>query len=75
MDSASFPREISRDFVTLLDLLYQNPAASFDEVMRRTVEASSSGADDEAEDALGALDAPQAPVTPPPAVTLDDLEL
>jgi len=74
-DEMITPREIIRDFVTLLDLLYQNPAASFDEVMRRTVEASSSGADDDADDALGALDAPEAPLTPPPAVTLDDLEL
>ena len=64
------PREIIRDYVTLLDLLYTNEDKSFDDILgnvrRTTVSADVDEAGDE----------PKSPglVPPKPAVTLDDIE-
>lgn len=57
------PREIIRDYVTLLDLLYQNPEASYAAVCRRLAAA--------AEEKRTENEAPPAA----PAVSLDELEL
>lgn len=80
-DEMITPREIIRDFVTLLDLLYQNPGVPFHDIMATTVDAAPRGENLTAEISeasfakrTDALDAPAPPVTPPPAVSLDDLE-
>ncbi len=70
-DEMITPREIIRDFVTLLDLMYQNPNVSFEDIVAQTVESAPKGEDLSA--ALSA-DVPVSPVTPPPAVSLDDLD-
>lgn len=66
-DEMVTPREIIRDYVTLLDLLYQNPDASYETVCRRAVSAAQAEADAPEE-------APAAPAAPP-KVELDELEL
>ena len=66
-DEMITPREIIRDFVTLLDLMYQNPDVPFEDIMATTVASAPRGED---------LSAPvSAPLTPPPTVTIDELEL
>lgn len=83
-DEMITPREIIRDFVTLLDLLYQNPGATFGEVMRRTVEGSvtadASAAEESAPDFDAVLrgeplDMPAGHETKAIPVALEDLEL
>lgn len=71
-DEMITPREIIRDFVTLLDLMYQNPNVPFTDIMATTVESAPRGED---LSPTVSADAPAAPVTPAPAVTLDELEL
>ena len=64
-DTMVTPREIIRDYVTLLDLLYSNPGKTFSDIagtMQHTVAA--------AEDAPSADTA----ANPGAKVTLDDLE-
>ena len=72
-DSMITPREIIRDYVTLLDLLYTNPDRSFADILghvqRTTVSSKIDDADDE-EGGAGGIPA----VPPKPAVTLDDIE-
>lgn len=70
-DEMITPREIIRDFVTMLDLLYQNPTATFAQVAHRAG-ASSPDAPPEA----AAPDTPDASgETPRIRVSLDELEL
>ncbi len=71
-DEMITPREIIRDFVTLLDLMYQNPGVPFEDIVAATVDSAPKG--ENLTEAVSA-DAPAAPMTPPPAITLDDLEL
>ncbi len=71
-DEMITPREIIRDFVTLLDLMYQNPSVLFEDIMVTTVDSAPKG--ENLTEELSA-DSPAASTTPPPAVTLDDLEL
>ncbi len=75
-DEMITPREIIRDFVTLLDLLYQNPSATPQELLRRASAGAAPPASAEAdEDTPFSEEGPSVPQTPPPAVTLADLEL
>ncbi|MBQ4354904.1 MAG: ATP-binding protein [Clostridia bacterium] len=75
-DTMITPREIIRDFVTLLDLLYTNPDKTYADiagkVQRTTVSAAVDSAADEDEDAP----APQenSPIPQKPKITLDDIE-
>jgi len=65
-ESMITPREIIRDFVTLLDLLYTNPDKSFEEIAG-TVERTTAAADvDEAEEVHTPARTPK--------ITLDDIE-
>ena len=65
-ESMITPREIIRDFVTLLDLLYTNPDKSFEEIAG-TVERTTAAADvDEAEEVPTPARTPK--------ITLDDIE-
>ena len=71
-DTMITPREIIRDFVTLLDLLYTNPDKTYEDiagkVQRSTVSANVDNADEE--EAV-----PNPTSTPPkPKITLDDIE-
>ncbi len=71
-DTLITPREIIRDYVTLLDLLYSNPDKSFSDIagtMQRTTAApeESPSASEEAESAAK-------PENPGAKITLDDLE-
>jgi len=71
------PREIIRDFVTFLDLLYQNPHASFETLLRRSVSAPA-GADPDGENALPAEGTPSEPqplAQAPVRVRLEEIEL
>ena len=61
------PREIIRDYVTLLDLLYSNPGYSFSEIMEK-VKRSVAPADER--DSAPSVDTSAAKS----AVTLDDIE-
>ncbi len=82
-DEMVTPREIIRDYVTLLDLLYQNPGASFESVLKTTLSASASGTDDESipdggEDSGGETTQPPAgkeDFSAPIKVALEDIEL
>lgn len=67
------PREIIRDFVTLLDLLYQNPGATFEDMMRKA-EAAPVNPDPDGENAVGGEESSAIP-TPPVRVELSDIEL
>lgn len=71
-DEMITPREIIRDFVTLLDLMYQNPGVPFEDIMATTVASAPRGED---LSAPVSADAPAVPLTPPPTVTIDELEL
>ena len=64
------PREIIRDYVTLLDLLYTNEDKSFEDILGN-VQRSVAPSDADGE---GEGDAPPAVTPPKPAVTLDDIE-
>lgn len=44
-DEMMTPREIIRDFLTLLNIMRDNPSVSFDELMRRTAAQGSAGAE------------------------------
>ncbi len=66
-DEMLTPREIIRDFVTLLDIMMQNPDVPFDRIVATNLT-------EDARRLPPAADGPVPPVTPPPAVTLDDLE-
>ena len=74
-ESMITPREIIRDYVTLLDLCFSNPDRTFDEILgkvRRT--AAPADADGDAGEGTGGESSPS-PIAPPrPAVTLDDIE-
>lgn len=61
-DEMVTPREIIRDYVTLLDLLYQNPHAHFADMFRRHIAEAEHDASSDTDDA-------------PPSIALDDLEL
>ena len=67
-ESMITPREIIRDYVTLLDLCFSNPDRTFDEILGK-VQRSEAPAD-----ADGEGDGAPALPTPKPAVTLDDIE-
>ena len=73
------PREIIRDFVTILDLLYTNTDKSFADIAggcaRSTVPSSVDEADDEAP-AVSAAESSPSPSAQPekPKITLDDIE-
>ncbi len=74
-DEMITPREIIRDFVTLLDLMYQNPHVSFEDIAAKTVDSAPHGENLSAAFSDGvSADVPAAPVTPPPTVSLDDLD-
>ena len=72
-DSMITPREIIRDYVTLLDLLYTNPDRSFADILGHVQRTTVSSKIDDAEDGE---DGGSSPLTAPPkpAVTLDDIE-
>ncbi len=70
-DEMITPREIIRDFVTLLDLMVQNPHVPFEDIVAETVDSAPKGENLSAE---VSADVPDVPVTPPPAVSLDDLD-
>ena len=79
-DEMVTPREIIRDFVTLLDLLYQNPGAKFEDVLKSTLSSSSAGTDDEAlpSDTEEGITQPiqgKEDFSAPIKVSLDDIEL
>jgi hypothetical protein len=67
------PREIIRDFVTLLDLLYQNPGATFTDMMNKAGTAPVNP-DPDGENAIAGEESP-AEITPPVRVELSDIEL
>lgn len=71
-ESMITPREIIRDFVTLLDLLYTNPDKSFEDIAGTLERTSASSSDEDAEDTPGTR------VTDgtkdKPKITLDDIE-
>jgi len=75
-ESMITPREIIRDYVTLLDLCFSNPERSFDEILGR-VKRSEAPADADGEGRTGEdgqSGAPgSSPPPPKPAVTLDDI--
>ncbi|MBQ3638800.1 MAG: DUF2791 family P-loop domain-containing protein, partial [Clostridia bacterium] len=75
-ESMITPREIIRDYVTLLDLCFSNPERSFDEILGR-VKRSEAPADADGEgqtDENGQSGVPGSSFPPPkPAVTLDDI--
>jgi len=78
-DTMITPREIIRDFVTLLDLLYTNPDKTYEDiagkVQRTTVSANVDNADDDAPMMpAGAPSAEGQFVSPKPKITLDDIE-
>lgn len=82
-DSMITPREVIRDFVTLLDLLYTNPDRTYADIVaavhRTTVSAKVDDADDAATAATAATDATAATVATnsapaKPKITLDDIE-
>ena len=62
-DEMVTPREIIRDFVTLLDLMMQNPGVPFEDIVSSTVESVPVGENLTAE------------MSAAPSVTLDELEL
>lgn len=62
-DEMVTPREIIRDFVTLLDLMMQNPGVPFEDIVSSTVESAPVGENLTAE------------MSAAPSVTLDELEL
>lgn len=70
------PREIIRDFVTLLDLLYTNPDKTFSDIVavvaRSSVSASIDDADAPESDAAPSADRASTP--PRPNITLNDIE-
>ena len=72
------PREIIRDFVTLLDLLYQNPGATFTDMMNKAGTAPVN-TDPDGENAswqnANSEEEPPAEITPPVRVELSDIEL
>ena len=69
-DSMITPREIIRDFVTLLDLLLTNPDKSFAEIVGTVERSTVSSSVDEA------IEEDKNPSTPPqkPKITLDDIQ-
>ena len=75
-ESMITPREIIRDYVTLLDLCFSNPDRTFDEILgkvQRTL--APAGADGEADGEASGPDGETGSAPPPrPAVTLDDIE-
>ena len=72
------PREIIRDFVTLLDLLYQNPGATFTDMMNKAGTAPVNP-DPDGENAswqnANSEEESSAEITPPVKVELSDIEL
>jgi len=75
-DELVTPREIIRDYVTLLDLLYQNPQADFASVLRSTVAAGGSASPAEAEaDATSEPPQSKEDFSAPIKVALEDIEL
>jgi hypothetical protein len=72
------PREIIRDFVTLLDLLYQNPGATFTDMMNKAgsapVNPDPDGENASWQNANSEEESP-AEITPPVKVELSDIEL
>lgn len=72
-ESMITPREIIRDYVTLLDLCFSNPDRTFDEILGK-VQRTAAPADADG-DGSEAAEGDDQPVLPPrPAVTLDDIE-
>ena len=68
-DSLITPREMLRDYMTVLNILMQNPEASFDAVVGSAVTLKT----DVEEDAAPA-EAPTANTTPKPSFSIDDIE-
>lgn len=73
-DTMITPREIIRDFVTLLDLLYTNPDRSFADIVGSVSRTAVSASIDSAEPADGNDNGGGGEVERRPAVTLDDIE-
>lgn len=78
-DSMITPREIIRDFVTLLDLLYTNPAKTYADIAGQVVRTTVSANMDAVEDTPGIPAIPNpanenAPIPSKPKITLDDIE-
>lgn len=73
-DTMITPREIIRDFVTLLDLLYTNPDRSFADIVGSVSRTAVSASIDSAEPADGNDNVGGGEVERRPAVTLDDIE-
>ena len=46
-DSMITPREIARDYISVLNIIYQNPGASFDKVVGETADLTPAGASDD----------------------------
>ena len=67
------PREIIRGFVTLLDLLYQNPGATFTDMMNKAGTAPVNP-DPDGENGVDGEES-SAVITPPVRVELSDIEL
>lgn len=68
-DTMITPREIIRDFVTLLDLLLTNPDKSFEDIVRSVNRTAVAANIDEAEDETAPAQVPQKP-----KITLDDIK-
>lgn len=73
-DTMITPREIIRDFVTLLDLLYTNPDRSFADIVGSVSRTAVSASIDSAEPADGNDNGGGGEGERRPAVTLDDIE-
>ena len=71
-ESMITPREIIRDYVTLLDLCYSNPDRSFDEILGK-VKRTEAPADADGESAASGEEDSSSSLPPRPAVTLDDI--
>lgn len=72
-DAMITPREIIRDFLGLLDLIYQNPEQSFEDILKKTGRAHFISGDDEVSPAKESAKSPENP-TPGRAITADMLE-
>ena len=67
-DSMITPREMLRDYMTVLNILMQNPEATFEEILGSAVTLKRDGEADEEESAL------QKEEQPRPTYTVEDIE-
>ncbi len=73
-DSMITPREIIRDFVTILDLLYSNNDKSFSDIVGNMPHSSAANPDESTETDTDTAEKTSSAEQKRPAVTLDDIE-